>query len=71
MRDRLGMSVREVLRAATSSAALLLGTRAGTLACGFPADLVLLDVDPEADFERALRAPAAVVKAGRVVSARV
>ena len=29
MRDRLGMSVREVLRAATSSAALLLGTRAG------------------------------------------
>ena len=67
MQKRLGMSVREVLHAATASAATLLRSPAGSIATGAPADLVLLDVDPELDFARALRCPLTVVKHGTIV----
>jgi imidazolonepropionase-like amidohydrolase len=62
-----GMTPRQALRAATATAAAVLG-RAGDLgriAPGYVADLVAFDGDPLADIT-ALRRPAVVVKDGRI-----
>ena len=69
MNSMLGMSPREALRAATVTAASLLGISRGTLAVGEVADLVVLDQDID-DGLRALRDPRLVVKAGEIVHTR-
>lgn len=66
MHSMLGMTPREVLRAATVTAADLLGVRRGTLAPGEVADLVVLDQDID-DGLSALREPRVVVKSGEIV----
>ena len=69
MHSMLGMSPQEVLRAATASAADLLGVRRGTLAPGEVADLIVLDQDID-DGLKALRDPRLVIKAGEIVHTR-
>jgi imidazolonepropionase-like amidohydrolase len=69
MHSMLGMRPREVLRAATVTAADLLGVRRGTLAPGEVADLVVLDRDIDDDLQ-ALREPRLVIKAGEIVYTR-
>jgi imidazolonepropionase-like amidohydrolase len=61
------MNARQALHAATQSAGELIGTQAGVIEAGRPADLVALGVSAEADL-RALRTPAAVFKGGIAVS---
>jgi imidazolonepropionase-like amidohydrolase/ketosteroid isomerase-like protein len=61
-----GLTPSEALRAATKSAAGVLGAPIGTIAAGAAADVVALDGDPLADVA-ALRHVALVVKSGRVV----
>ena len=65
----LEMTPLEALHAATFVSADLLGVDAGRVVLDAPADLVLLDGALEAD-TRALRAPRAVLKAGRIVFER-
>ncbi len=65
MSSMLGLSAERILRAATLDAAELLGSPAGRIEPGAPADLLLLDhdldrADPFADPQR-------VIRAGRVV----
>jgi imidazolonepropionase-like amidohydrolase len=67
MHTMLGMSPREVLRAATVTAAELLGVPRGTLGVGDVADLLVLDRDIDDDI-RALAAPALVIKEGSIVA---
>jgi imidazolonepropionase-like amidohydrolase len=69
MHTMLGMSPREVLRAATVTAAELLGVPRGTLGVGDVADLLVLDRDIDDDI-RALAEPTLVIKAGSVVVRR-
>jgi imidazolonepropionase-like amidohydrolase len=69
MHSMLGMRPQEVLRAATASAADLLGVRRGTLAPGEVADLIVLDQDID-DGLKTLRDPRLVVKAGEIVHTR-
>ena len=66
-----GMTTAEALRAATATAAKVLGmeTELGALAPGLRADLVVLRADPLADVG-VLREPALVVKDGVVAVAR-
>jgi imidazolonepropionase-like amidohydrolase len=59
-----GLPVEEVLGAATREAGRFLGTGAGTLAVGAPADLVLLEGNPLERLD-ALDAPVGVAVAGR------
>jgi imidazolonepropionase-like amidohydrolase len=66
MQTMLGMSPQEVLRAATVTAADLLGIRRGTLAVGEVADLVVLDQDID-DGLQTLRDPRLVIKGGEIV----
>ena len=65
----LGMSPREALRAATATAAELLGVPRGTLGVGDVADLLVLERDIDDDI-RALAGPALVIKEGLVVARR-
>jgi len=60
-----GMATEAVLRAATSTAAKVLGREGdvGVVEPGAVADLLILDGDPFQDFEK-LRSPRAVVRAG-------
>jgi imidazolonepropionase-like amidohydrolase len=69
MNSMLGMSPREALRAATVTAASLLGVSRGTLAAGEVADLIVLDQDID-DGLQVLRDPRLVVKAGEIVHTR-
>lgn len=69
MQSQLGMSARDVLRAATRDAARLLRIDRGTLAVGAVADLVLLERDIDSD-GRPYRAPRGVVRNGEIVSMR-
>jgi len=69
MHTMLGMSPREVLRAATVTAAELLGVARGTLGPGDVADLIVLDRDIDDDI-RALADPVVVIKDGIVVHRR-
>jgi imidazolonepropionase-like amidohydrolase len=66
MHTLLGMTQQQALHAATHVAAELIGLHKGVLAAGEYADLLLLDADVGADI-RALRKPAAVIKAGEIV----
>jgi imidazolonepropionase-like amidohydrolase len=62
-----GLSPIEVLRAATTNAAEMLGDSAlGVVAVGAMADLIAVDGDPLSDL-RVLQQPSLVVRAGRVV----
>jgi imidazolonepropionase-like amidohydrolase len=62
-----GMPVEEVLAAATSTAARVLGQPAlGTISPGQRADLLILDHNPLDDLS-ALRAPLRVLRSGRIV----
>ena len=63
-----GLTTREAIRAATSSAARIIGAddELGTVETGKLADLVILDADPLADI-RNTRRISAVVQGGRVV----
>jgi imidazolonepropionase-like amidohydrolase len=62
-----GMSASEALRSATSESAKILRLeKVGEVRIGYRADLILLTDDPLQNIE-ALRNPAAVLKAGRVV----
>jgi imidazolonepropionase-like amidohydrolase len=70
MHSMLGMTPREVLRAATVTAADLLGVRRGTLAAGEVADLVVLDQDID-DGLSMLRDPRLVIKSGEIVYTRM
>jgi imidazolonepropionase-like amidohydrolase len=63
-----GMTPAEALRAATRTAARIVGRDLGALAVGRGADLVALDADPLRD-PAALRRPVLVVKDGRVAMA--
>lgn len=65
---QLGMTPVEALRAATSSAAELLGwdKRVGSVACGLLADLIVVDGDPGLDIA-CMRQVRAVVLGGAVV----
>jgi imidazolonepropionase-like amidohydrolase len=65
MHGMLGMSPREVLRAATVTAAELLGVTRGTLGVGDVADLLVLDRDVDDDI-RALAEPVLVIKDGSI-----
>lgn len=67
MHTMLGMSPREVVRAATVTAAELLGVARGTLGVGDVADLLVLDRDVDDDI-RALADPVLVIKDGSVVA---
>jgi len=69
MHSMLGMSPQEVLRAATVTAADLLGVMRGTLAPGEVADLLVLDQDID-DGLQVLRDPRLVIKAGEIVHTR-
>ncbi|HSO29005.1 MAG TPA: amidohydrolase family protein [Candidatus Sulfomarinibacteraceae bacterium] len=64
-----GASSMVAIRAATSSAARLLGvaSQTGTIAVGMLADIVCVEGDPLADLER-LAAPRLVMQAGRIVT---
>jgi adenine deaminase len=65
---RAGLGAVECLRAATSSAAALLGRRdRGVIAPGTRADLLVVDGDPTRDLA-AIERVRAVVAAGRVVA---
>lgn len=66
MHEQVAMTPREALHAATQTAGELIGTQAGLIAPGRPADLILLDMSIERDLAT-LRAPAAVVKGGTFV----
>lgn len=70
MTQVLEMTPREALHAATQVSGELLGIDEGHLAVGAAADLLLLDDDLERTM-LALKRPLAVLKAGRIVSARV
>lgn len=63
MHRMLGMTPQAALHAATAVAAELIGLHRGVIAAGEPADLLLLNDDAGSDV-RALREPAAVMKAG-------
>lgn len=63
MHRMLGMTPQAALHAATAVAAELIGLHHGVIAAGEPADLLLLNDDAGSDV-RALREPAAVMKAG-------
>lgn len=63
MHRLLGMTPQQALVAATSVAAELIGLHRGIVAAGEPADMLLLEGDAGSDV-RALREPAAVLKAG-------
>lgn len=65
MHTMLGMTPREALRAATTTAATLIGLPRGTLAPGDTADLICLPQDID-DNLGALRAPTLIVKSGSV-----
>lgn len=67
MKTQVGMDARQALHAATQSAGELIGTQAGVIEAGRPADLVALDASAENDL-RVLRTPAAVFKGGIAVS---
>ena len=67
MQTQVGMNPREALHAATQSAGELIGTQAGVIEAGRPADLLGLANSIEDDL-RTLRAPAAVFKGGVAVS---
>ncbi|HET7813254.1 MAG TPA: amidohydrolase family protein [Candidatus Baltobacteraceae bacterium] len=67
MQTQVGMNPREALHAATQSAGELIGTQAGVIEAGRPADLLGLANSIEDDL-RTLRAPAAVFKGGIAVS---
>ena len=69
MHSMLGMSPQEVLRAATVTAADLLGVMRGTLAPGEVADLLVLDQDID-DGLQVLRDPRLVIKGGEIVHTR-
>lgn len=69
MNSMLGMTPQEALRAATVTAAGLLGVSRGTLAPGEVADLIVLDQDID-DGLQALRDPRLVIKAGEIVHTR-
>ncbi|MBV8355843.1 MAG: amidohydrolase family protein [Candidatus Eremiobacteraeota bacterium] len=69
MTTMLEMTPREALHATTAVGGELLGIEAGRLQPGAPADLLLLDGDLERDV-RALFAPRAVIKSGRIVFER-
>jgi imidazolonepropionase-like amidohydrolase len=69
MNTLIGMPPREALRAATQTAGALLGTEAGVIAAGRPADLLLLDGDLETDTS-ALRTPRRVIKGGATAARR-
>ena len=66
----LGMTPQQALTAATKTAGELLGTDAGVLAEGRPADVLLLDRDAGADV-RALREPRVVIKNGATAHERI
>lgn len=61
----LGLTPEQALRAATLDAAELLGSPAGRIEPGAPADLLLLDHDLEAP--AAFRDPQTVIRAGQIV----
>ncbi|MBV8637982.1 MAG: amidohydrolase family protein [Candidatus Eremiobacteraeota bacterium] len=63
MHRMLGMTPQAALNAATAVAAELIGLHRGVVAAGEPADLLLLNDDAGSNI-RALREPAAVIKAG-------
>jgi imidazolonepropionase-like amidohydrolase len=65
MHTMLGMTPREALRAATTTAATLIGLPRGTLTPGDTADLIGLPQDID-DNLSALRAPTLVVKSGTI-----
>jgi imidazolonepropionase-like amidohydrolase len=65
MHSMLGMTPREALRAATTTAAALIGLPRGTLTPGDIADLICLPHDIDHDL-KALRTPSLVVKSGTV-----
>jgi imidazolonepropionase-like amidohydrolase len=69
MQRWLGMSAREVIRAATHDAGELLDVDRGTLEPGARADVVLLPADPEGD-ARPFRDPIAVIKDGAIAFRR-
>ncbi len=68
MHEMLGMTPQAALHAATAVAAELIGLHRGIVAAGEPADILLLNDDAGSNI-RALREPAAVMKAGVFVSA--
>jgi imidazolonepropionase-like amidohydrolase len=65
-----GMKPRDALRAATATAAAVLGRDLGRIAPGFVADLVAFQGDPLADVG-ALRHPVLVIQEGRVMVDRL
>jgi imidazolonepropionase-like amidohydrolase len=67
MHTLIGMSPGEALRAATQTAARLLGVSSGVIETGRPADLLLLDGDLETE-TLALRSPRIVIKAGAIAA---
>jgi imidazolonepropionase-like amidohydrolase len=69
MHTVLGMSRRDALRAATLSAAEMIGTPRGTLTAGEVADLLCLDGDIDDDLT-SLQDPALVIKDGVIVHRR-
>ena len=69
MQRWLGMSAREVIRAATHDAGKLLDVDRGTLEAGARADIVLLPSDPDGD-ARPFRDPIAVIKDGVIAYRR-
>ncbi len=64
-----GLPAEDVLAAATREAGRFLGTGAGTITVGAPADLILVQRDPLDDLG-ALDRPLAVLAAGRLVEPR-
>jgi len=65
----LGLPVLDALRAATSTAADVLGRadRVGRIALGLSADLLVVDDDPREDL-RTLLNPSLILRAGRNLS---
>jgi imidazolonepropionase-like amidohydrolase len=61
-----GMTAHDAVVSATVTAGSLLGSGAGTIARGAPADLVTYPADPREDLD-VLRAPGTVVRNGRVL----
>ena len=60
----VGLSNLEILRAATSSSAEMLGLKIGIIALGYQADLLVLNENPLKNID-ALRKPFAIIKKGR------